>query len=635
MSYTCHACGLFEIASYRIEQTLFENTIQGIASSSEKSSITMCQGVINGFNMYRKAIEFFSQLITSKKYYEMIVSFVFISGHFWYMFFCNYVGQKMMDHSSDIQRAMIYSSVKNAEIITAYDAKKYATLHNCPYWFIHSIARGICHDFDHLNFNCLITMFIYVSIFCIILVQFLSNFFFNTTSDKNESGLRQLPILVECFIDQQKYFLLILILLCFIVICSLTMVIATETVNMSYVQHACGLFEIARYNVQWYVAPLKTQKLLLLMMQRSMRHCTIVIDGLFIPSFEGFATVRILTIASCRNKEMKTHTQQNINVKQQYLKCRENMVFAGSRYYKINRILLMCIGLWPYYTQQLMEQMRYDWNSLKKKEEFKIIQNRTNIGRFCTIIMLSEFIDSVKSTFSVAHIFASSLGVILLSINLYLLCEYIMAEDIYGMSTSFLYIVTHFCYMFFLNYIGQQVIDYSNNIFKKTYNSRWYAAPLNTQKCLIIITYRSMKTYTLTICLGLFVPSLEGFATVNYYLSFDLRNSSRNLRSLSAFSAGLVKYALFHRKPPSSYPLCNKCAVVLVSFNTLKKEKGNKIPKELLLQKHYRKYNTFSSPRQFPKISESLSRKIPLLPHVDWSRRANYRTGHKSGACTI
>ena len=47
------------------------------------------------------------------------------------------------------------------------------------------------------------------------------------------------------------------------------------------------------------------------------------------------------------------------------------------------------------------------------------------------------------------------------------------------------------------------------------------------------------------------------------YLSFDLRNSSRNLRSLSAFSAGLVKYALFHRKPPSSYPLCNKCAVVL------------------------------------------------------------------------
>lgn len=45
--------------------------------------------------------------------------------------------------------------------------------------------------------------------------------------------------------------------------------------------------------------------------------------------------------------------------------------------------------------------------------------------------------------------------------------------------------------------------------------------------------------------------------------------------------------------------------------------------------RHYRKYNTFSSPRQFPKISKSLSRKIPLLPHVDWPRRANYRTGFR------
>lgn len=53
----------------------------------------------------------------------------------------------------------------------------------------------------------------------------------------------------------------------------------------------CDVFY--RYNVQWYMAPLKVQKLLLLMMQRSMRHCTIIIGGLFIPSLEGFATVKI------------------------------------------------------------------------------------------------------------------------------------------------------------------------------------------------------------------------------------------------------------------------------------------------------------------------------------------------------
>lgn len=51
-----------------------------------------------------------------------------------------------------------------------------------------------------------------------------------------------------------------------------------------------------RYNVQWYTAPLKVQKLLLLIMQRSIRHCTIMIGGLFIPSLEGFATVNCALI---------------------------------------------------------------------------------------------------------------------------------------------------------------------------------------------------------------------------------------------------------------------------------------------------------------------------------------------------
>ncbi|XP_028049922.1 uncharacterized protein LOC105838266 isoform X2 [Monomorium pharaonis] len=144
-------------------------------------NLIICQGIINGFNMYKNAIEFiaiiqkyftlaysvllplavlslavnlynFSRLTKSKEYYEMFVSFLFISGHFWYMLFFNYLGQKVIDHSSNV---------------------------------FHRI-----------------------------------------------------------------------------------------------------------YNVQWYIAPLKAQKLLLLIMQRSMRHCTFVIDSLFIMSFEGFATVK-------------------------------------------------------------------------------------------------------------------------------------------------------------------------------------------------------------------------------------------------------------------------------------------------------------------------------------------------------
>ncbi|XP_039311300.1 uncharacterized protein LOC105195936 isoform X3 [Solenopsis invicta] len=185
MSYVHHACGLFEIASYRIERALFKDTAKDITSSTQRSSI-ICQGIINGFTMYKRAIEFidmiqitykwaysillplgvlslsvnlftFSRLVISKEYYNMCISFMFIFGHFGYMLFTNYLGQKIIDHSSNV--------------------------------------------FHRL------------------------------------------------------------------------------------------------YNVQWYVAPLKAQKLLLLLMQRSIRNCTIVVDGLFISSFEGFATLASTSIS--------------------------------------------------------------------------------------------------------------------------------------------------------------------------------------------------------------------------------------------------------------------------------------------------------------------------------------------------
>jgi len=53
---------------------------------------------------------------------------------------------------------------------------------------------------------------------------------------------------MECFIDQQKYFFLILLIVCLCSMYAFITVIATETLTMSYTQHACDLFEIARWS---------------------------------------------------------------------------------------------------------------------------------------------------------------------------------------------------------------------------------------------------------------------------------------------------------------------------------------------------------------------------------------------------
>ncbi|GAB1861156.1 Odorant receptor [Camponotus japonicus] len=58
--------------------------------------------------------------------------------------------------------------------------------------------------------------------------------------------LRLLPTPVECFVDQQKYFYVIVSNMLVIAMVGMTTFIATETMFMIFIQHACGLFAIAR-----------------------------------------------------------------------------------------------------------------------------------------------------------------------------------------------------------------------------------------------------------------------------------------------------------------------------------------------------------------------------------------------------
>ncbi|XP_039311298.1 uncharacterized protein LOC105195936 isoform X2 [Solenopsis invicta] len=116
MSYVHHACGLFEIASYRIERALFKDTAKDITSSTQRSSI-ICQGIINGFTMYKRAIEFIDMIqITYKWAYSILLPLGVLS---------------LSVNLFTIQRTMVRSSVKSTKIITAFNAKKHTKLYNC------------------------------------------------------------------------------------------------------------------------------------------------------------------------------------------------------------------------------------------------------------------------------------------------------------------------------------------------------------------------------------------------------------------------------------------------------------------------------------------------------------------------
>ncbi|XP_011861070.1 PREDICTED: uncharacterized protein LOC105558142 isoform X2 [Vollenhovia emeryi] len=252
------------------------------------------------------------------------------------------------------------------------------------------------------------SLFMYTCISCFILVLFLSNFLLNVTSSTNESRLRQFPVIIECFVDHQKYFFPILLQLCVVATCGLTTVVATETINMSYVHHACGLFEVA----------------------------------------------------SCRI-EQALH---------------ENMV-----------------------------------QSIPSPIERSSIIYRRIIDGFNMYKRATEFIEMLKVMFKWAYSALLPLGVLSLSINLYRFSRLISSKDYNEMIVSFMFILGHFGYMLFGNYLGQLIIDHSGDVFYRTYNVQWYVAPLRAQKLLLLVMQRSMRHCTIIIG-GLFTPSLEGFA---------------------------------------------------------------------------------------------------------------------------
>lgn len=57
------------------------------------------------------------------------------------------------------------------------------------------------------------------------------------------------------------------------------------------------LLFLSRYNTQWYIAPLHVQKLILFLLQRSIKTVSLNFGGVILLSLEFFATVKVISYA--------------------------------------------------------------------------------------------------------------------------------------------------------------------------------------------------------------------------------------------------------------------------------------------------------------------------------------------------
>ncbi|XP_019699727.1 uncharacterized protein LOC105189213 [Harpegnathos saltator] len=224
----------------------------------------------------------------------------------------------------------------------------------------------------------------------------------------DEPRPRQFPIQLELFIDQQKHFYLLCIIIMISGLLGMTVLMATENMFMIFMQHACGLFEIVSYRIT----------------------C----------AFDKYSP--------------KTTPSKN------------------------------------------------EWRVCVK------LLNACNIHQQCL-----EFVENVQSKFAASYLVLCILGVASLSVNMFRLFLAFAMHNVSEIITSGLFVYAHFCYVFWMNYFGQDLIDHSECLFQQICNTQWCTAPLYVQKLLFIVLQRSMKTSKVIIG-SLFVASLEGFASL-------------------------------------------------------------------------------------------------------------------------
>ncbi|XP_025270200.1 uncharacterized protein LOC112639657 isoform X2 [Camponotus floridanus] len=96
----------------------------------------------------------------------------------------------------------------------------------------------------------MLTTFCICSISALIVVQFWSNVI-DIILPINVSRPHHLPILTEYFVDQEKYFFLILLHLNAAFCTGIAVVVAIGTMLIAYLIHICGLFKITSYRIKY------------------------------------------------------------------------------------------------------------------------------------------------------------------------------------------------------------------------------------------------------------------------------------------------------------------------------------------------------------------------------------------------
>ncbi|XP_031370546.1 uncharacterized protein LOC102677136 isoform X2 [Apis dorsata] len=134
---------------------------------------------------------------------------------------------------------------------------------------------------------------------------------------------------------------------------------------------------------------------------------------------------------------------------------------------------------------------------------------------------ITRFLQDTRDYNAITYCILLIFAIISLGINLFCLSQSILVlTKIEETIISFMCIICELSYMYYMNYMCQQVLDCSNNLNITIFHTNWYKMPVSIQKLILNIMLNCNKPLLFTF-FNVYYPTVEGFASVFLQLFYS------------------------------------------------------------------------------------------------------------------
>ncbi|XP_011634067.2 uncharacterized protein LOC105425151 [Pogonomyrmex barbatus] len=392
------------------------------------------------------------------------------------------------------------------------------------------------------------------SVFILIIVQFWANIL-NVILPRNISRPRHIPIMTEYFIDQEKYFYLIVLHIHVSICIGAIVIVSTGTMMIAYLEYICGLFRISSYRIERAMGTNVLQNI-------TVKNKTLIFEGiiyavdihrqamrlseLILSKFEvmlfGLITFGVISLSLNLFRIFQiASTERDIKEILMPLVFAISIIvymfianYVGQNVTNHNNCIYVTAYNVQWYIAPLNIQRLILFLLQRSAKDFSLNVGGifyASIECFATLLKTSvSYFTVIYSTLNRTLLLAFGLwpyqqskltrlqfilffGILTSSILFQVFQMDSSIDNIRELIFPVLFIFISIFYMFIANYIGQDVMDHTNQVFVTVYNVQWYVVPLHIQRIILFLLQRGTKDFTLRVG-GLFIGSLECFATL-------------------------------------------------------------------------------------------------------------------------